>query len=78
MKRRPEKPLSYVEREVFKLRYGLGTDGYTYTLEEVGHIFKLTRERIRQVERNAIRKLANMGLRIEDPTLARPTKKRTT
>ena len=32
--------LSYREREIIKLRYGLG-DGYTYTLEEVGHIFKV-------------------------------------
>jgi RNA polymerase primary sigma factor len=48
--------LSYREREVITLRYGLG-DGYTYTLEEVGHIFKVTRERIRQIEAKAIRKL---------------------
>ncbi len=48
--------LSYREREIIKLRYGLG-DGYSYTLEEVGHIFKVTRERIRQVEAKAIRKL---------------------
>ena len=32
-------------------------DGYTYTLEEVGRIFKVTRERVRQVESKAIRKL---------------------
>src|SRR5690606_36617803 len=32
-------------------------DGYTYTLEEVGRIFKVTRERVRQVEAKAIRKL---------------------
>jgi RNA polymerase primary sigma factor len=50
------KTLSYREREVIKLRYGLG-DGYTYTLEEVGHIFKLTRERIRQIEAKATKKL---------------------
>ena len=43
------KSLSYREREIIKLRYGLG-DGYSYTLEEVGHIFKVTRERIRQVK----------------------------
>jgi RNA polymerase primary sigma factor len=48
--------LSYREREVIKLRYGLG-DGYTYTLEEVGHIFQVTRERIRQIEGRALRKL---------------------
>ena len=48
--------LSYREREIVKLRYGIG-DGYTYTLEEVGRIFKVTRERVRQVEAKAIRKL---------------------
>jgi RNA polymerase primary sigma factor len=50
------KSLSYREREIIKLRYGLG-DGYSYTLEEVGHIFKVTRERIRQIEAKAVRKL---------------------
>ena len=50
------KTLSYREREIIKLRYGLG-DGYSYTLEEVGHIFKVTRERIRQIEAKAVRKL---------------------
>ena len=48
--------LTYREREIIKLRYGLG-DGYTYTLEEVGKIFKVTRERVRQIEAKAIRKL---------------------
>ena len=50
------KTLTYREREIIKLRYGIG-DGYTYTLEEVGRIFKVTRERVRQVESKAIRKL---------------------
>ena len=48
--------LSFREREIIKLRYGIG-DGYTYTLEEVGRIFKVTRERVRQIEAKAIRKL---------------------
>lgn len=48
--------LTYREREVLKLRYGLG-DGYAYTLGEVGKTFNITRERIRQVEAKAIRKL---------------------
>jgi RNA polymerase primary sigma factor len=59
LKRRIEdvlKTLTYREREIVKLRYGIG-DGYTYTLEEVGRIFKVTRERVRQVEAKAIRKL---------------------
>ncbi len=50
------KTLTYREREIIKLRYGIG-DGYTYTLEEVGRIFKVTRERVRQVEARALRKL---------------------
>ncbi len=50
------KTLTYREREIIKLRYGIG-DGYTYTLEEVGRIFKVTRERVRQVEAKAVTKL---------------------
>jgi RNA polymerase primary sigma factor len=50
------KTLTYREREIIKLRYGLG-DGYTYPLEEVGRIFKVTRERVRQIEAKAVRKL---------------------
>ncbi len=50
------KTLTYREREIIKLRYGLG-DGYTHTLEEVGRIFKVTRERVRQIEARAVRKL---------------------
>jgi len=52
------KTLTYREREIIRLRYGLG-DGYTYTLEEVGRIFKVTRERVRQIEAKAVRKLQN-------------------
>jgi len=48
--------LTYREREIIKLRYGL-RDGYVYTLEEVGKIFKVTRERVRQIEAKAVRKL---------------------
>ncbi len=50
------KTLTYREREIIKLRYGIG-DGYTYTLEEVGRIFRVTRERVRQIEAKAVRKL---------------------
>jgi hypothetical protein len=50
------KTLTYREREVIKLLYGVG-DGYTYTLEEVGRIFKLTKQRIQQIQRKALRKL---------------------
>lgn len=52
------KTLTFREREIIRLRYGLG-DGYTYTLEEVGRIFKVTRERVRQIEAKAVRKLQN-------------------
>ena len=48
--------LSFREREVLKLRYGLN-DGCTYTLEEVGAMFKVSRERIRQIEVGALQKL---------------------
>jgi RNA polymerase primary sigma factor len=55
--------LSWREREIIKLRYGLG-DGHCYTLDEVGKIFAVTRERIRQIEHRAMRKL-------QDPLAAR-------
>ncbi len=48
--------LTYREREVLRLRYGLA-DGHTKTLEEVGCVFRVTRERIRQIEAKALRKL---------------------
>jgi RNA polymerase primary sigma factor len=48
--------LNYREREILRLRYGLA-DGYSYTLEEVGKIFSVTRERVRQIESKAVRKL---------------------
>ena len=50
------KTLTFREREIIRFRYGLG-DGYTYTLEEVGRILKVTRERVRQIEAKAVRKL---------------------
>ncbi|HUE71913.1 MAG TPA: sigma-70 family RNA polymerase sigma factor [Pirellulaceae bacterium] len=52
------KTLTWREREIIRLRYGL-CDGYNYTLEEVGRIFKVTRERVRQIEAKAVRKLQN-------------------
>jgi RNA polymerase primary sigma factor len=50
------KTLTFREREIIRLRYGL-VDGYNYTLEEVGRIFKVTRERVRQIEAKAVKKL---------------------
>ena len=48
--------LTFREREIIKLRYGIGDD-YTYTLEEVGRKFNVTRERVRQIEAKALKKL---------------------
>ena len=48
--------LSERERKVLELRFGLG-DGYSRTLEEVGKQFRVTRERIRQIEAKALRKM---------------------
>ena len=59
LKRRIEdvmRVLNHREREILRLRYGLA-DGYAYTLEEVGKIFSVTRERVRQIESKAVRKL---------------------
>ena len=52
--------LDYREREILRLRYGLA-DGYTYTLQEIGRIFSVTRERVRQIEAESIRKLQYPG-----------------
>lgn len=48
--------LSGKERKILRMRFGLD-DGYTYTLEEVGYVFNVTRERIRQIEAQALKKL---------------------
>ncbi|MBN1687868.1 MAG: RNA polymerase sigma factor RpoD [Candidatus Omnitrophica bacterium] len=60
--------LTLTEREekVLRLRFGIG-DGYPRTLEEVGQIFNVTRERVRQIEAKALRKLRH-------PTRARRLK----
>jgi RNA polymerase primary sigma factor len=52
--------LTYREREIIRLRFGLA-DGYSYTLEEVGSIFAVTRERVRQIEAKAVEKLRRPG-----------------
>ncbi len=49
--------LSDRERDVLKLRFGLTPEGCPHTLEEVGRHFRVTRERIRQIEAKAIKKL---------------------
>ena len=48
--------LDYRDREILRLRYGL-TDGCSHTLEDVGKVFSVTRERVRQIESEAIRAL---------------------
>jgi len=52
--------LSFREREIIKLRYGL-KDGQKYTLREIGKRFDVTRERIRQIEAEALRRLRYWG-----------------
>jgi RNA polymerase primary sigma factor len=56
--------LSYREREIIRLRFGLA-DGYSYTLEEVGSIFSVTRERVRQIEAKAVEKLRQPGFHLD-------------
>ena len=56
--------LSYREREIIRLRFGLA-DGYSYTLEEVGTIFDVTRERVRQIEAKAVEKLRLPGADVD-------------
>lgn len=46
------------EEKVLRLRFGLG-DGYPRTLEEVGSVFNVTRERVRQIEAKVWRKMRN-------------------
>jgi RNA polymerase primary sigma factor len=53
-----DEKLSWREREIVKMRFGLG-DGHDYTLAEVAHVFQLSRERVRQIERRALSKLAD-------------------
>ena len=48
--------LSYRERGIMEMRYGLG-DGQAYTLAESGYVFRLTRERIRQLQARSLGKL---------------------
>ena len=56
--------LSFREREIIRLRFGLA-DGYNYTLEEVGTIFHVTRERVRQIEAKAVEKLRQPGREVD-------------
>jgi RNA polymerase primary sigma factor len=49
--------LSPREQEIVRMRYGLNEAGKEYTLQEVGEMFQVTRERIRQIEIKALKKL---------------------
>ena len=60
LRRRVERVLDTLkerEAEVLRLRFGLGTHDRSHTLEEVGSVFRVTRERIRQIEAKALRRL---------------------
>jgi RNA polymerase primary sigma factor len=48
--------LSDREEEILRMRFGIGYDD-SYTLDEIGNRYKLTKERIRQIEKSALRKL---------------------
>ena len=52
--------LSPKERDILILRYGLDSDGNKKTLEEIGSIYSVSRERIRQIENRAISKLKKL------------------
>ena len=64
-------PLSDREREVLRLRYGLGTDR-EHTLEEIGRHLRVTRERVRQIESRALQKLRSAKQREIDAAATRP------
>ena len=55
--------ISYRERGILQMRFGLG-DGHAYTLAQAGYVFKLTRERIRQIQVKAMRKVRARGERL--------------
>ena len=55
------------EEKVLRMRYGIG-EATTYSLEEIGARFALTRERIRQIEIKALRKLRHTSRRVHDAT----------
>jgi RNA polymerase sigma factor (sigma-70 family) len=65
------KTLTPREEKVIKMRFGLGPNGSEHTLEEVGQHFAVTRERIRQIEAKALRKLRHPS----DHASSRPSSK---
>ncbi|MDR1740327.1 MAG: RNA polymerase sigma factor RpoD [Synergistaceae bacterium] len=69
--------LSARERDILRCRFGL-EDGHFYTLEDVGRKFGVTRERIRQIEAKALRKIRRVGqsCRLTEFLSARPNNRR--
>ncbi len=59
--------LTYREREVIRLRYGLNDEGCCHTLQEVGQVFSVTHQRVQQIEAGAVRKLKRIVARSIDP-----------
>jgi len=63
--------LSYREREIIRLRFGL-RDGHEYTLDEIGKIFSVTRERIRQIETRALEQIRTSWKRTKPENARHP------
>lgn len=61
--------LSERSQAVFRMRYGLYKEEESKTLEEIGQVYKLSRERIRQIEEGAWKKLHEWGIKRDDPWL---------
>jgi RNA polymerase primary sigma factor len=55
-----EEKLNWREREIIKMHFGLG-DGHAYTLADIAIVFRISRERVRQIERRALKKLGDDG-----------------
>ena len=53
-----DEKLNWREREIVKMRFGLG-DGHDYTLADIAQVFQISRERVRQLERRALKKLSD-------------------
>lgn len=56
--RKLRKLLTYRELKTMELRYGFSGDGMCYSLQEIGYIFKTTRERVRSIEKQFLKKVS--------------------
>lgn len=63
-------------RQVIRLRYGLG-DGHMYTVEEVGRIFKVNKDKIRRIETQALGEMVRLALKPQLKVLKKGKRKRT-